>query len=448
MTRRVTLFALLALLLAVLAAGCGGDDDGGEPAAGGETAATEEGGEEVSGSISLMGIWVGQEQESIQAVLDGFTEANPDVDVEYIPAGDEIVTRLSTAIEGGNPPDLATVAQPGTIADFVDQGVLQPLDFAEQATLDNFGESVVQVGSVEDTLYGILFKAANKSTVWYNVPAYEDAGVEPAEDWETFLANGETIKASGVPAYSIGGADGWTLTDLFENIYIRTAGADMYDQLAAHEIPWTDQSVKDALTEMAKILGDPDNIAGGTQGALQTDFPTSVSQVFSESPKAAQVIEGDFVASEITAATEAEPETGYNLFTFPAINDSPPSVVGAGDFVVMFNDSPAAQALVEYLATPEAAQIWAERGGFSSANLNLDPAVYPNEIQRSVAAAIADAAEAEAFRFDLSDLQPSAFGGTVGQGLFKLFQDFLANPDDVDGISQQMEDAAAQAFGQ
>jgi len=31
--------------------------------------------------------------------------------------------------------------------------------------------------------------------------------------------------------------------------------------------------------------------------------------------------------------------------------------------------------------------------------------------------------------------------------LFKLFQDFLNNPDDVDGIAQQMEDAAAEAFG-
>ena len=50
------------------------------------------------------------------------------------------------------------------------------------------------------------------------------------------------------------------------------------------------------------------------------------------------------------------------------------------------------------------------------------------------------------FRFDLSDLQPSAFGGTVGQGEFKLFQDFLNNPSDVDGIAQKLEDAAAKAY--
>ena len=93
---------------------------------------------------------------------------------------------------------------------------------------------------------------------------FADAGVEAPDTWDDFLEAANTLSASGVPAYSIGGADGWTLTDLFENIYLRTAGPEMYDQLSRHEIPWTDQSVKDALTEMAKIVGDPDNIVGGT----------------------------------------------------------------------------------------------------------------------------------------------------------------------------------------
>ena len=83
-------------------------------------------------------------------------------------------------------------------------------------------------------------------------------------------------------------------------------------------------------------------------------------------------------------------------------------------------------------------------GGFASLNTNVDPSVYPDEIQQTTAGALG---EAEVFRFDLSDLQPAAFGGTVGQGMFKLFQDFLQNPDDVDGIAQQLEDAAAAAFG-
>ena len=438
--QRFILLALLVAALAFLAAGCGGDDDDDGEGAGDTSAETTAEEESVSGTISVLAVWTGAEGEAFQAVLDGFKEANPDVTVNYQSANDP-ATVLSTSVEGGNPPDVAALPSPGIMADFAGRGALTPIDFARETIEENYADVWLDLGTVEDELYGLFFKGANKSTVWYNVEQYEAAGVEPPEDWETFLSNAETLAASGVPAYSIGGADGWTLTDLFENIYLRTAGPDMYDQLATHEIPWTDESVTEALTEMAKVIGDTDNVAGGTSGALQTDFPTSVTQVFADPPKAAQVIEGDFVGGVISAETQAEPETGFNVFNFPDLGDSDSPVVGGGDVMVMFKDNPAARALITYLGTPEAAEIWAERGGFSSPNQNVDPAVYPDDIQRATATALA---EAEVFRFDLSDLQPAAFGSDA---MFSLLQDFLRNPDDVEGTAQALEAAAAEAFG-
>nr|MDQ4030712.1 extracellular solute-binding protein [Actinomycetota bacterium] len=141
---------MLALVLAAVAAGCGGDDEEDEGAA---TTAAETEGEAVSGSISVMGIWTGEEQASFQAVIDGFTEQNPDVTVDYTSAGDNLPTVLSTAVEGGNPPDLAFVAQPGLMAGFVEQGALKEIEFARDAITENFGESIVEVGSVDGKLY-------------------------------------------------------------------------------------------------------------------------------------------------------------------------------------------------------------------------------------------------------------------------------------------------------
>ena len=57
----------------------------------------------------------------------------------------------------------------------------------------------------------------------------------------------------------------------------------------------------------------------------------------------------------------------------------------------MFKDNPAAQAFIEYLTTPEASEIWAKRGGFSSPNKNVDPSVYPDPIQQTTAGAIGEA---------------------------------------------------------
>jgi alpha-glucoside transport system substrate-binding protein len=432
MRYRWVVLTLVVGALAFVAAGCGGDGDGN----GGAT-----GSEDVSGSISIMAIWAGEEQESFQAVIDGFEEKYPNVSVRYTSGGDNLAPLLSTAVEGGNPPDIAAIGQPGLMADFAGQNAIKPMDDLREQIVDAFGEDVADAGAVDGTQYGLMYKGANKSTIWYNVATFEEAGVEPPESWDDLTQARDTIKAAGITPYSVGVDVGWPITDIFENIYIRSAGPEKYDQLAKHEIPWTDQSVKDALTLMQDVVGQGDNMAGGTDGALQTEMPDSVAKVFRDDPQASMVILGDFAPGQ--TETTLEPETGFNVFTFPSIEGSEPSVVGGGDLFIKFKDSPAADAFLEYLTTEEAAEIWAERGGFSSPNKNLDDSVYPDEITRTTAGALA---EAETFRFDLSDLQPAAFGGTPGQGLFKAFSDFVANPNDIDKITQQMETAAAQAF--
>jgi alpha-glucoside transport system substrate-binding protein len=431
MRYRWLVFALLVGALAFVAAGCGGGDDEGGA----------EGSEDVSGSVSIMAIWGGTEQESFQAVIDGFEELYPNVTVEYTSGGDNLAPLLNTAVEGGNPPDIAAIGQPGLMADFAEQGAIQPIDDLRESIVSAFGESVADVGAIDGTQYGVMFKGANKSTIWYNVASFEEAGVEPPEDFDGLTETAETLKAAGITPYSVGADVGWPITDIFENVYLRTAGPEMYDQLARHEIPWTDQSVKDALTTMGGIFAS-DNLAGGTQTALQTEMPDSVAKVFSDSPEAAMVIIGDF-APGVTETT-LEPETGFNVFDFPAIEGSAPSVMGAGDLFVQFQDSPAADAFLEYLTTTDAAEIWAQRGGFSSPHKDLDTGVYPDEITRTTAGALA---EAETFRFDMSDLQPSEFGGTPGQGMWKHLTDFLANPENVDQIAEALEADAAAAFG-
>lgn len=431
--RLLLVLSLLAGALSLLAAGCGGGDKAATTAA-----ATTEAAANVTGSITIAGLWTGGEGESFQAVLDGFSAKYPDVKVTYQPAGEDLPTILATGVEGGNPPDLASLSSPGVIKGFVDKGSLQPIDFATDALAENYSESFVNLTTFDGKTYGVVFKGANKSTIWYNTKAFTDAGVEPPTTWDELLAAGDTLKASGVTPYSVGAADGWTLTDLFENVYLRTAGPEKYDQLATHAIPWTDQSVKDALAEMAKIF-QPDNMAGGTSGALQTDFPTSVTQVFSDPPKAAMVMEGDFVGTFINTETKAKVGEGADVFTFPSINDSPPVVVGAGDSIVMFKDSPAARAMITYLASAEAAELWAKRGGFSSPNKLVDDAVYPDDTTRKLASELA---QAETFRFDLSDLQPAV----LNEALFAELANFVKNPADIDGVTGKLEAAAKKAY--
>jgi ABC-type molybdate transport system substrate-binding protein len=406
-----------------------GDEDGGEA----------EGG----GSIEVATVHTGEERKSFQAVLDAFSEESG-ADVTFTSAGDDMAAFLGNKIEGGSPPDVALIAQPGLVRSLAADGSLtEASEEVAAAVEENFAPVWTELGSVDGTLYGVYYKVSNKSTWWYHPPTFEQAGVEPPADWDEMLQTAQTVNQSGIPWVSIGGADGWTLTDWFENIYIRTAGPEMYDQLSNHEIPWTDESVIQALEVWAELVGDEANIAGGVDGALNTDFVTSVTQVFTGDPKAATVYEGDFVPAQIPAGAGAEAETDYDFFDFPSIDGSEPAVVGGGDAAVALTDNEAAQDFLAFLATPEAAQVWAERGGFTSANQNLDTSAYPDDLTRRSGEAIATAEEV---RFDMSDLQPPEFGGTSGRGLWLRFQDFLKTPDDPESIAQALEKDAKKAF--
>lgn len=166
---------LAALMLALGVAACGGDDE--EETGGTQATTTEEAAKNVSGTVSTMAIWSGPEQEAFRAVLDGFEKKYPGVTARYNSAGDQLPTVLSTAVEGGKPPDVAIVGQPGLVEQFQAKGALKPIDFIKDTVQQDFGEDWVKVGTVEGKLYGLLFKAANKSTVWFNTQVFEDAGV-------------------------------------------------------------------------------------------------------------------------------------------------------------------------------------------------------------------------------------------------------------------------------
>jgi ABC-type glycerol-3-phosphate transport system substrate-binding protein len=398
----------------------------------------------VSGSVKMWGIWSAEEQTAFEKVIKGFNKQYPKVHVSYSSKGNDIPTVLSTAIAGGNPPDVADVAQPGLVKQFVQQHHLKPITYAKSVIKQNFAPAWANLGVVNGKLYALLYKASNKSTLWYNVHSFKTAGVKAPKTWKQLTAAAKTIKASGTPPYSMCGSSGWTLTDLFENIYLRTFGPAKYNALSAHKLKWTDPSVTKALTYMKQIVASA-NMYGGTAGALQTGYPQCVDFVYATPPKAAMVLEADFVSNEILTATKAKPGKDFNVVPFPAITPgaNASAIETSGDEIITFRNTPAIQAFVKYLATPKAAEIWAKIGGFGTGNIHVPASAYPDAITRSTETPLA---HAKAAVFDMSDEQPAAFGSTTGQGEWGLFQKFLQNPSNIKSIQQQLEAAAKAAY--
>lgn len=441
--------AVAAGALALSLAACGGDDDDGGKGDGG-------GGKQSADSLVLpklngttlevAAVWTGAEQANFKKVLAEFTRRTG-AKVTFVPAQDPIINFLGSKIAGGQPPDVAMLPQVGAIKQAVEKKWAKPLGAEAKAQLaKNYSQGWQDLGTVDGTPYGVYYKAANKSLVWYNAKVFENAGAKEPKTWQELLTTAQTVYDSGVTPFSVGGADGWTLTDWFENVYLSQAGPEKYDQLAQHKIKWTDPSVKEALTTLAQIWGKKDYVAGGADGALQTEFPASVTQTFTggDQPKAGMVFEGDFVQVNI-AETKEKVGEGAKVFPFPAVGTDAP-VVSGGDAAVILKDSKGAQALATFLASPEAATVQAKLGGYLSPNKSVPDSAYPNAVQQKMAKSLI--AAGDDFRFDMSDQAPQAFGGTPGKGEWKDLQDFLKNPKDVAGTQSKLEADAAKAYGQ
>jgi len=438
-SRRTAFGAVLSATVLAVTAACGG---GGPAQQGGGTSS----GPDLTGeTLEVAATWSGIEQENFKAVLDAFA-AKTHAKVNYTSGGNDLANLINSRLAGGKPPDVALIAQPGVVADFAKKGSIKPANDAVKAAVDkNFAGAWKKLGTVDGKLYGVWFKVANKSTVWYRADKFTDAGVQPPKTFDEVATTGKTLIDAGLTPFAVPGGDGWPLTDWFENVYLRVAGADKYDKLATHDLPWTDQSVVDTLTILGTLWNTPKAIEGGPTGALQLTFTQSVADVFGDKPKAVMLFEGDFVAGEIAKAGSLKVGDKAKFFDFPSVKGSPPSVVVAGDQAVAFKDSKGAQALLEYLASPEAAAVWAKKGGYLSANKNLDTASYADPTTKQLAEAVVKAGDAA--RFDLSDLTPTAFGGTSGADMWRLLQEFLRGPSDAKATAQKLEDAAKKAYG-
>ncbi len=365
--------------------------------------------------VRVFGAFVDEEQRRFEEAIKPFEERTG-IDVIY-EGSSEFETLISVRVEGGNPPDIAALPQPGLMKQFASQGKLVPMWPSLEKTVDtNYAPVWKSLGSYEGTPYGVFHRVNAKSFVWYPKKAWDKAGYSVPTTWKELETLMDKMVRDGVTPWAVGiesgGATGWAGTDWIEDIMLRTAGPEVYDKWVSNEIPFNDPAVKNAFDILGKIWKDPKYVYGGTNTILTTSFGDAPSPMFANPPKAMMHRQGNFITGFFPENIQANLAEEVGVFPLPSINpEFGIPVLGGGDQFVVFNDSPEVRQFVEFLATWESGELWARSGGALFPYLNQDLSAYPNDIERSLAEALVNA---KVFRFDASDLMP----GQVGAGTF------------------------------
>lgn len=383
-------------------------------------------------TVTILGTLTGNGEEKLMQAIAPFTAATG---IEVIYEGtDAFTTLISVRVDSGDAPDIALFPQPGLMLDFARQGELVP---QARSPLESAYDSYwLDLASVGGDLYGVWMRADVKSLVWYNPEAFANAGYTVPNTWAEMETLTRQIVADGKTPWCIGmesgTATGWVATDWLEEILLRQATPATYDQWVAHEIPFTHPAVKEALVTFGEIVRDPLLVRGGPTGAISIPFGDAPAPLFTEPPGCYLHRQASFISDFLPEGLE--PGKTVDVFALPPMQPEMGNPVLVGGIVyAQFNDTPAATALMQHLATLEAHTLWAQAGYISPhEKVSLD--AYPNPLIRNQAAVLKNA---DIIRFDGSDLMPGAVGtGTFWTGMV----DYVGGAE-VDSVLKSIEES-------
>lgn len=194
-TRRVMIGALgvaaLALPLAACSTGGGGDSGG----------TTE---------ITFLVPNSGTNVESAEAMVAAFEEENDGVTVkvESQPAGTEGDNLMKTKLATGEMADVFWYNSGSLFQALNPDQNLVALD--DQDWVGDMQDTMKDVVSTENGVYGAPFGATQAGAVVYNKKIYADLGLEIPTTWDEFGANNDKIKAAGIAPVIQTYGDTWT----------------------------------------------------------------------------------------------------------------------------------------------------------------------------------------------------------------------------------------------
>lgn len=411
----------LALILLLVAAACAADEDGG----GGAGNGAEE--EANTGSVTVFNAMEPAEADALQGIVDERITSETDYTVE-LEASADFEEQAQIRIEGGNPNDIMMFPQPGTVLELAESGdaiALEDLGFDVGALEEQFGEYLLSLTEFEGKHYGYPTNVNLKSMVWYPKDDFDKAGYEVPETFDDLIALSDEIKADGGTPWCVGfesgTATGWPATDWMEDIMLRTAGPDVYDQWVTHDIAFNDPAVMRAGEIFGQVMFTDGYVLGGADQTPSIAFGDAPTPMFDDPPKCWLHRQASFINAFFPEDTEAGVD--YDWFPFPPIDQE--GTLMAGELSVVFRNAPEVKDFLERFASDE---VQCAQGGLRgtsriSPNIGVGPDCYVNEILADSAAVLTDALEAGTGRFDASDLMPAEVGsGSFWSGMVEYMQ--------------------------
>ncbi len=260
------------------------------------------------------------EREAADAMFAALHDKYPEIEVveNPVPGGGGVSHRvvLQARITAGLPPDTFQTLGGAELKNYVDSGVLQPLDdlWAQLGYADVIPGPLAKAVSVDGHPYVVPLNMHIQNILYYNLKLFEELGLEPPMSFDELIAICETLKTAkpDMACLGLGSKEKWGDAFVFDSIILEVGGPEYYVKLFKGEIDVTTDTVFRTALEKFQLL-----IPYINEDHSGLTWDQSVALVGTE--KAAMVIMGTWAIGAFTKGSGWEPGVDFGAVTFPQV---------------------------------------------------------------------------------------------------------------------------------
>ena len=419
-----------------LLAACGDDDEGSA------TTAAAAGGGDTEAPMASGTLSVGSNasdpltKDAYGAMFARFEEKNPDITlaintVDHNTFQEQINTYLQ-----GRPDDVFTWFAGFRMQFFADRGLSTSINDVWDDIGSNYADSFKQASTgLDGNQYFVPFMTYPWA-LFYRKRFFEENGHTIPTTIDELKTLSQGMMDDGFVPIAFGDKDGWPAMGTFDYLNMRINGYQYHVDLMAHRETWNDDRTKEVFSTWADLL------PYHQPGALGRTWQEAAQTVANK--EAGMYLLGMFVGEQFQEVSQ-EARDDLDFFAFPEINpEHGQDSVDAPIDGFMVSKEPenldAAKELLKFIGTGEAQKFYTDaNSNWLATASDADTSGY--DALQNKGLELIESVDNIAQFLD-RDTRPD-FASTV---VLPSIQTFLNNPEDINGLTDSMEEQAQAIF--
>ena len=374
---------------------------------------------------------------TMEAMIGRFQDMHPGLNIETTVIDREAYKTQIRNFLTADAPDVATWYAANRMRPYVEAGLFEDVSdlWAEPAIADNLA-STKGAMTIDGKQWGVPYTYYQWG-IYYRKDLYDQYGLSEPSNFDEMKSNCQTLLDNGVKCYTIGTKFLWTAGGWFDYLNLRTHGYDFHMEMAAGDVAWTDDRVRETFANWRELIDMGAYVDNHQNYSWQEALPFMVNG------DAAAYLMGNFAVAPLREAGLSDDQLDF--YQFPAITEGVAMAEDAPTDTFHIpanaNNKEAAREFLRFVVSADEQTEINNGANLGQLPVNASASIDEDKFLEQGFAMLSSNSPGGVAQFFDRDF-PAEMAAEAMQG----FQEFMVFPDNLDDILARLEQVRQRVY--